>query len=1044
MDKLKKACETKKRTLESVIAEADGELGKQEPSLEMLMSLRPKLLRCKDRFLIASDCLIEQLIKADREDEEIEDVDIFPGGTKESQIFIDFRSWELPKFGGEAREWLQFWSAFQSVHDDDSISACVKFQYLQNCMIKGSVSEEIVSSFPNSAANYPLVISTLKERFGREDMLVEVSLRRVERTRHHHKPDEDGKHKSSEVLLEKLMEFLKHEVEGSERMRLLVNRFRVRIHHNLIEISRRRHLSPPLQVCKKHRAILCPVSKGSQKSDGIEERSKNINASVDMSNQIRCQDVLLQTIMVKIDGENKSKVVRAMLDSGSQNSYVLEQTASEVGLTMLGKKEVVHLLFGGVKSRPQQHKRYRIYISDVDSKWPINDLVYRVQRSSKLKVKVVHLNRLACYKGDKTDWTRSGRSCLRRATVLGSWLDQHDVPYKPVEFNQRESRIPSQLMTNSDSQLTTVECSLDYKATLLQVQNTMDIFNEMAYYRSSPLARNVAKELYKEKAIDLPGLPTDYTPHVACYTPTPRTRLDMAQAYEQLKVDETSAEILAINTPRGLYKVKPLPFGLNSAVGTFQRFMDTLLSRIDGVAVYLDDVLISGKDCVDLKRKTEKVLLRFRESGLCLKREKCKFDVPEIEFLGMIIDHKGIRPSEEKLRAINDARTPSDKMELMSFLALLNYYESNNPWKWNKEHQRSFAEAKDLISSKSVLAHFNEDLPILVNCDASEYGVGVILSQIDHGIERPVVFASLTLNKTERRYAVIDREALAVIFAVSKFSQYLLGRKFKIVTDHKPLVGLFNPNKPIPQVLSPRMMRWCLTLSAYTYTIEYKPGIKNGNVDTLSRLPLNESPSQITNPPEWIGAKIVASTSAENTINTMREMFATHGLPDMIVTDNGTSFTSEVFKTFLKRSGISHILCCPYHAASNGQVERAIQTLKKLLKKNSRGNWLIRRIGNYGQGIPWFQWLPGVVSEKTGPVSIKVETEDGKLLSRHLDQVRRSGESEALPSTSSTPQVTPEIERPPAVQETDSSEGTTKPVLRRSLRIRKPPSFFEN
>ncbi|UYV75136.1 hypothetical protein LAZ67_12002605 [Cordylochernes scorpioides] len=389
-----------------------------------------KLLRCKDTFLIASDCLIEQLIKADREDEEIEDVDIVQanlfgrsegvlqkmeqllakptvdresivsGGNEGKSNLHRLPKLELPKFGGEAREWLQFWSAFQSVHDDDSISACVKFQYLQNCMKEGSVSEEIVSFFPNSAANYPLAISTLKERFGREDMLVEVYVRDLiaiilenaygrnttsfstvyvrlssqlralgslgvttdkcaailypmvesalpedlfvawERTRHYHKPDEDGKHKSSEVLLEKLMEFLKHEVEGWERMRLARQPF--------------------------------SISKGSQKSDGFEEKSKNLDASVDMSNRVRCQDVLLQTSMVKINGENKSKVVRAMLDSGSQNSYVLEQTASEVGLTMLGKKEVVHLLFGGVKSRPQQHKRYRIYISDVDSKYNCN------------------------------------------------------------------------------------------------------------------------------------------------------------------------------------------------------------------------------------------------------------------------------------------------------------------------------------------------------------------------------------------------------------------------------------------------------------------------------------------------------------------------------------------------------------------------------------------------------------------------------------------------------------------------------------------------
>ncbi|UYV72087.1 K02A2.6-like [Cordylochernes scorpioides] len=348
--------------------------------------------------------------------------------------------------------------------------------------------------------------------------------------------------------------------------------------------------------------------------------------------------------------------------------------------------------------------------------------------------------------------------------------------------------------------------------------------------------------------------------------------------------------------------------------------MDTLLSGIDGVAVYLDDVLISGRDCDDLKRKTEKVLLRFKESGLRLKKEKCHFYVPEIEFLGMIIDHKGIHPSEEKLRAIKDARPPSNKRELMSFLGLLNYYErflnnkatvaeplhrlldSNSPWKWNKEHQRSFAEVKNLISSKSVLAHFNEDLPILVNCDASEYGVGAILSQIDHGVERPVVFASRTLNKTERRYAVIDKEALAVIFGVSKFSQYLLGRKFKILTDHKPLVGIFNPKKPIPQVLSPRMLRWCLTLAACTYNIEYKPGKVNCNADALSRLPLNECPSVVPNPSEvfFIESEHAAINSSEVTKLTNKDpilskvkFWAMNGWPERKVDDKFRDFVSK-------------------------------------------------------------------------------------------------------------------------------------------------------
>ncbi|UYV65549.1 K02A2.6-like, partial [Cordylochernes scorpioides] len=258
---------------------------------------------------------------------------------------------------------------------------------------------------------------------------------------------------------------------------------------------------------------------------------------------------------------------------------------------------------------------------------------------------------------------------------------------------------------------------------------------------------------------------------------------------------------------------------------------------------------------------------------------------------------------------------------------------------------------------------------------------------------------------------------------------------------------------------------------------------------------------------KWIEAKIVSTTSTETTINCLKEIFATHGLPDVIVSDNGTSFTSELFRTFLKRNGVRHILCAPYLAASNGQVERAIQTLKNLLRKNSSGNWTTRlsrsllsmriainsttqkspaqllmnrnlkslinkfhpegvsegrmrqedrfirnwkphRVVNEGlaviaRGYHGPRWLPGVVQEKTGPVSIKVETDDGDILNRHLDQVRGCGESEATPSTSSTPQESPNIEDPQADQEMDPAGEASGPILRRSSRLRRPSKFFE-
>ena len=144
-----------------------------------------------------------------------------------------------------------------------------------------------------------------------------------------------------------------------------------------------------------------------------------------------------------------------------------------------------------------------------------------------------------------------------------------------------------------------------------------------------------------------------------------------------------------------------------------------------------------------------------------------------------------------------------------------------------------------MLSSNSVLAHFDPSLPLGISCDASNVGIGAVLfHRFPDGSERPVANASKTLTDAQRKYSQIQKEALSIVFALQKFHQYLYGRRFILVTDHKPLLALFGPHKATPALAANRLARWGLMLSQYEYTIEYRKTAAHGNADALSRLPV--------------------------------------------------------------------------------------------------------------------------------------------------------------------------------------------------------------
>ena len=172
-------------------------------------------------------------------------------------------------------------------------------------------------------------------------------------------------------------------------------------------------------------------------------------------------------------------------------------------------------------------------------------------------------------------------------------------------------------------------------------------------------------------------------------------------------------------------------------------------------------------------------------------------------------------------------------------MPLYKLLEKNCHWQWTEEYHHVLETCKSLLTSEAVLVHYDSTncKPLKLSCDASQHGLGAILSHVLDGVEHPVAFASRTLNHAEVNYGQIEKEALALVYGVKKFHKYLYGWKFTMVTDHKPLLSILNAKSAVSSVVAARMQRWAMFLSAYQYDIEYKNSKSHANADCLSRFP---------------------------------------------------------------------------------------------------------------------------------------------------------------------------------------------------------------
>ena len=285
------------------------------------------------------------------------------------------------------------------------------------------------------------------------------------------------------------------------------------------------------------------------------------------------------------------------------------------------------------------------------------------------------------------------------------------------------------------------------------------------------------------------------------------TTLYLASGYHQIEMHPRDTEKTAFSVPLGHYEFTRMPFGLKNAPSTFQRLMNSVLSGLQGTRclVYLDDIVIFADSLETHNKKLIEIFKRLREFDLKLKPSKCEFLRKEVIYLGHKISEMGAQPDESKLDAVRSFPRPKTVKNIKSFLGLAGYYrrfikdfskkalpltsllKKDASFQWSDKQEQAFEELKDCLTEQPILQFPDFERPFNVTTDASNFAIGAVLSQGDYPKDLPVAYASRCLNSAETNYSVIEKELLAIVWAVRHFRPYLYGRRFRIVTDHQPL-----------------------------------------------------------------------------------------------------------------------------------------------------------------------------------------------------------------------------------------------------------------
>jgi len=335
--------------------------------------------------------------------------------------------------------------------------------------------------------------------------------------------------------------------------------------------------------------------------------------------------------------------------------------------------------------------------------------------------------------------------------------------------------------------------------------------------------------------------------------------IDCESGFWQIVMDERSVEKTAFTVDGKHYEFLVMPFGLKNAPKTFVECMNKVLDGVVGnfVFVFVDDIIIFSDTFQDHLVHVDEVLNRLKQANMTINTDKCTFAKQQIKFLGHIINPTGISRDPEKTRAIENYPIPTNISELRRFLGKVGYYQSfiphyaklaeplnfllrkNVTWYWGINQQKAFDKIKQHMCNEVMLETIDYNYPLILKTDASDIGLGAVLSQCIDGKERVITYASKALRNSERNLSTYEKELLAILWATNKFHDYIFNEDFYILTDNQALKYLHQQKDN-----SSKMGRWALRLQPYLDRIKFIPGKENVVADALSRAPVSPTKSE--------------------------------------------------------------------------------------------------------------------------------------------------------------------------------------------------------